>query len=550
MRLVLTIPLSDDTSDATSIDDVAKKYGTVYQGRGVESSVQHVNLDPVTEFQGHCSNIQAWVENDYDTRLLHSNLSFSLLKALSKVNDDKAKRVLAGELHERLKAGSATTRIAILESCGDLLDQEMFDFYFDQLPLEDKSRFFMNLGIAVGESDDPEKAIDFIYKATIIDPSNAEAWLQLGNAKKRKGDLKGAIDAYHKAFSLKPDDNGIVLHIGDALKQSGDGGAIEREIIERVENGSTDSIVALMSSIGHIVDDARFKILVDGHASTPEKRLYAWIGRLVSFHSSEDEASTCSKIYSINECLEIEPKSVSFFLDTVLEIHRHAGELDLSSYTAWDKLGTILQRSMKYVESIDAYILALKKLLARFMDKSRTAITRQDAAYMEAKNEIINHLDASYESLKMHIPDDMDSIKKMIESGAYLGDTLCNLAWTLDESGNKRGAIEAYHLSLKYVPTDASVWNSLSCIFTTGGALPAGITDDEKPAILSDAIEAAKKAISLDPGCGLYHTTLGEALEASGDVDKAIIEYEKALELDPKEDYAKEYLQRLGRLAR
>ena len=32
------------------------------------------NISPEEEFWGHCSNLQAWVENDYDTRLLHSNL--------------------------------------------------------------------------------------------------------------------------------------------------------------------------------------------------------------------------------------------------------------------------------------------------------------------------------------------------------------------------------------------------------------------------------------------------------------------------------------------
>lgn len=29
------------------------------------------------EFWGHCSNLQVWVEQDYDTRFIHRNLAFS-----------------------------------------------------------------------------------------------------------------------------------------------------------------------------------------------------------------------------------------------------------------------------------------------------------------------------------------------------------------------------------------------------------------------------------------------------------------------------------------
>ena len=50
-------------------------------------------ITPEQEFWGHRSNIQAWVECEYDTRLLHSNLSFPLLKALSDAGDPKAKAI-------------------------------------------------------------------------------------------------------------------------------------------------------------------------------------------------------------------------------------------------------------------------------------------------------------------------------------------------------------------------------------------------------------------------------------------------------------------------
>ncbi|MFW9878051.1 MAG: hypothetical protein ACFFG0_33640 [Candidatus Thorarchaeota archaeon] len=73
-----------------------QKFGTEYK---------EFKLKPEEEFWGHCSNIQAWVENDYDTRLIHYNLAFPLLKRLTEVGDPLAKRVFKEEIAKRYKSG-------------------------------------------------------------------------------------------------------------------------------------------------------------------------------------------------------------------------------------------------------------------------------------------------------------------------------------------------------------------------------------------------------------------------------------------------------------
>ncbi|MHA1680931.1 MAG: hypothetical protein ACTSUE_07975 [Promethearchaeota archaeon] len=106
MRLVLTISLEDqDARMVESIDEATEKFGTVYEGRGVEEEVAHVYIDPETEFMGHCSNLQAWYEHDYDTRLLAMNIAFPLLKELANRGDKKAKRVARSEILSRLRSG-------------------------------------------------------------------------------------------------------------------------------------------------------------------------------------------------------------------------------------------------------------------------------------------------------------------------------------------------------------------------------------------------------------------------------------------------------------
>ena len=75
-----------------------------------------VSLSPEEEYWVHCSNLQAWNENNYDTRLLHSNLAFPLLEELVRLGDSKALEVFKGEIVKRLKSNHMPTVIFLLQS--------------------------------------------------------------------------------------------------------------------------------------------------------------------------------------------------------------------------------------------------------------------------------------------------------------------------------------------------------------------------------------------------------------------------------------------------
>ena len=67
---------------------------------------ESVKIPPSTEFWGHCSNLQVWWENNYNTNLLHSNLSFPLLRELTQLGDPVANKVYKEEIAKRLRYGS------------------------------------------------------------------------------------------------------------------------------------------------------------------------------------------------------------------------------------------------------------------------------------------------------------------------------------------------------------------------------------------------------------------------------------------------------------
>jgi len=101
--LLLNIPNQDieKYDEIDSIDEAAEILDKSLENNGR----YNVNIPIETEFWGHCSNIQAWYESGYDTRLLHRNLAFPLLKALVDAGDPHARKVFKEEIAMRLDSG-------------------------------------------------------------------------------------------------------------------------------------------------------------------------------------------------------------------------------------------------------------------------------------------------------------------------------------------------------------------------------------------------------------------------------------------------------------
>ena len=100
--LLLDLPIANKNNydEIESIDEAVEKLDNSME-RG---SIKY-KISPETEFWGHCSNLQAWYENDYDTRILHRNLAFPLLRALVEVGDPLAKNVFKEQIAIRFESG-------------------------------------------------------------------------------------------------------------------------------------------------------------------------------------------------------------------------------------------------------------------------------------------------------------------------------------------------------------------------------------------------------------------------------------------------------------
>jgi len=108
--LLLNIPIDEVSSfnDIESVDETAESLSRSLEPINEDYS-EYIKLSfdipPETEFWGHCSNLQVWAENNYDTRILMSDLAFPLLKKLTDVGDPLAKKVFKEEIAKRLSSG-------------------------------------------------------------------------------------------------------------------------------------------------------------------------------------------------------------------------------------------------------------------------------------------------------------------------------------------------------------------------------------------------------------------------------------------------------------
>jgi small GTP-binding protein len=110
--LLLDIPVDEtkDYGEIESIDEAEEKLQPPWE---IRNRCEH-QISPETEFWGHCSNIQAWEKFGYDTRILHRNLAFPLLKALVNAGDRQAKKVFKEEIAIRLESGYPSVVIYLL----------------------------------------------------------------------------------------------------------------------------------------------------------------------------------------------------------------------------------------------------------------------------------------------------------------------------------------------------------------------------------------------------------------------------------------------------
>ena len=268
--LILEVSLNEMkiTRDIDSIDEAQEKLK-----HSEHLYWEHKSLiPPETEFWGHCSNIQAWVENDYDTRILHSNLAFPLLRELAEAGDPIARNVFKKEIIKRIES-SYPNVIEFLLTGGfaDYFNTQQIDQIVKKIDFKKLLNTNMNLGliilrdlsnlggekakflfiqaIAIGIENGSEAEINYIFNHGYLDYLNKdqktivlnvlEKKINSLNLKEYKDFIVGllrhvgwinnilyrydeSIKAYKRALEIDPLNETILNSLGVSYNEKGD----------------------------------------------------------------------------------------------------------------------------------------------------------------------------------------------------------------------------------------------------------------------------------------------------------------------------------------
>ncbi len=200
MYLLMNVPLSD-INDFESIDQASEFYDKQLE---TEIKPKKVGLSPEEEFKGHCSNLQVWAENNYDTYLLHKNLAFPLLKRLSIVGDPVAKKVLVREITERFKSKATSVQIFLVQGrflsfLEDETVKELFQYVVDK-------QVFYCLAGHFYSSQNLQLEIEALNLLVQADSINYTYNMILANRYAQNNDNRNARLVFRKLLTLYPND--------------------------------------------------------------------------------------------------------------------------------------------------------------------------------------------------------------------------------------------------------------------------------------------------------------------------------------------------------
>jgi len=160
--LLLDIPINEvnQLNEIESIDEAEERLDRSLESIGRSRRNTDI-IPPETEFWAHCSNLQVWYENDYDTRLLHRNLAFSLLAKLANAGDPTAKKVFNEEIVKRFLSG----HFVVMEYLFELkylrnLGNEEYEYMLEQLEDRGFNNYMTYENRIIGLNDPKDKILD------------------------------------------------------------------------------------------------------------------------------------------------------------------------------------------------------------------------------------------------------------------------------------------------------------------------------------------------------------------------------------------------------
>ncbi len=206
--LLLDVPLyyKQNVEMIDSIDEASQVLDRSLESRNGKNLIQ-----PEVEFWGHCSNLQAWAENNYDTRLLHRNLAFPLLKKLTDVGDPMARRVFKEEIARRLEQKYLPViHYLVREDYLSYLSDEEFE------SLDESTTMIVKEVLKGFHQVKTRRSVPrIVTRPPIPEDHNIETWLERIEWFVEKHLFRNAISELKRLYDINPNHRIVLLKLGD-----------------------------------------------------------------------------------------------------------------------------------------------------------------------------------------------------------------------------------------------------------------------------------------------------------------------------------------------
>ena len=371
-----------------------------------------------------------------------------------------------------------------------------------------------NLAGALHEINEFDASIQSYQNALFIESDYAEAHNNLGNVLKEIGQFDKAIESYEKAVALKPDYIEAYYSLGDSFYEFGkleDTIKCYKRVLEYRPN-----FTGMHNNLGNVLRE---------------------LGRF-------QEAVLCyEKAISIDTDfvegyfnLGITFQGLSKF-DSALLNYKKAIEIKSNYAEAFNNLGTLYKEMKDFDSSIKSYLEAidiksdyaeaynnLGILYKELGQLDKALISHENAINIRPKyDEAHNNLGILYMELGQ-LDKSIKSYKQAIKANADFIEAINNLGLVLMNLGHTQEAIQHYQKALKIDPSFALTYNNLGVAY-------------KNLHIHDAASKCFKKGIALNPNYVDAFCNYGHLLTEMDDLQEALINYQKAYEINPDTDY-------------
>lgn len=334
----------------------------------------------------------------------------------------------------------------------------------------------INLGITLQEQGKTEAAIAAYRKALLINAAFPEAHNNLGNALKDQGKLPEARDAYQQALRLNPAYAEAHNNLGVAHQMQG---AIEAAIASYRR--------ALEINPRYAEAHNNLGVTLQDHGE-PDAAIAAF-DRAIAINPSYAEAYS-----NKGNALQGQDR-----LDEAIAAYQRAVALRPDYAEAHNNMGNVLKDQGKLDEAIAAFAQALQIFPGYAEAHNNMGVTLQAQGDRDAAQ-------AAYERALAFKPS---------YAQAYL-----NIGNLLKEQGLFDAALLAYQCAIEIKPNYAEAYNNLGIILKDQREFDA-------------AVAALRCAVDFRPDYADAYNNIGVALQEQDKFDEAIAAYRQALSLRP-----------------